>query len=595
MVNIFGRLIRQLKRLVDIGCVNAIIIVDAALLVLISIDLIRFKQTGHALSATFPLVRRSVTPANVLTAIAVTTTIVFLPSLIVAASILSSRTGPRAGTGIWKSTRYARVVHVATATFIGLAHFVLVGAQQLSGYAFTSQLEWNYRPFTEAVIVRPIVFVLGSWIVYVVVPLIPWVTRVAFTEAKVRHWVKNVGRLIDFCAPQSELFVGFSRIVANFNVAAIAPELDYIKRRTGELLLQYYREVPSGERATEYIREMSNECRELLNRLFFGSHPLVVEENEKLIEFYPSTGRALETALVRMKGVDVVVLSPYEHPTERRVVDWHCLCRGEGTPRAEMLSFSKDQFDWPREKQLNFIVDEFCKYADSTTGKVLLVISDVAYSTGREVPAREIVARVRTQVGSDRVLAVVDGAQAVANREQLTVVKGLDQYVFSAHKWLFSPEPCGVLLSPRAVAAVGRAYDAWSEGLPASVGSARTIASFKAALELILELGLEKVWGQSRALRDRFCAQVRSMNGKVYVVGEQSKLPMTNMVTVAPATGHEWSEDEFGLIRHFSHSRVVPSLVSGYGSLWVRVSFPYFLELREVDRVAKAIDAAVRS
>lgn len=85
----------------------------------------------------------------------------------------------------------------------------------------------------------------------------------------------------------------------------------------------------------------------------------------------------------------------------------------------------------------------------------LIIVSHVTYSTGSELPIKEIINRSRKKheelkkrqpgLNSSELLVLVDGAQAIGNIPVNVIDHDCDFYAFDGHKWLLGPEESGAL------------------------------------------------------------------------------------------------------------------------------------------------------
>jgi L-cysteine/cystine lyase len=75
----------------------------------------------------------------------------------------------------------------------------------------------------------------------------------------------------------------------------------------------------------------------------------------------------------------------------------------------------------------------------------LIILSQVLYSTGFEMPIKRIIDECRKTVKKRQCFILVDGAHAVGNVRVDVKSLGCDFYAFDGHKWLLGPEGIGVL------------------------------------------------------------------------------------------------------------------------------------------------------
>lgn len=187
---------------------------------------------------------------------------------------------------------------------------------------------------------------------------------------------------------------------------------------------------------------------------------------------------------------------------------------------------------------------------------------------------------------------IVDGAHAVGNYPAAASSAVWDVYLFSAHKWLMSSEPCGVLLSRAPLAPIDTPYDCWQSEPPLSFGSARMMAAFQASLDVFRQVPMERLWNRSVDLRERLRDR---LDKKVVFIGLDAGQMPTNMVAFRPVDGTKWSCDVQTLKAHFRKKHMYPLILDEIDPEvpWLRVAFPYFLDVAEVDALCKAIEDVI--
>jgi selenocysteine lyase/cysteine desulfurase len=114
------------------------------------------------------------------------------------------------------------------------------------------------------------------------------------------------------------------------------------------------------------------------------------------------------------------------------------------------------------------------------------------------------------------------------------------------------------------------------------------ICAFLSSLRIFDEIELNDVQRRSLALRDRF---MNSVSNRASFVGIDSDHSGTSMVTIEPADGSSWSTKHAGLRTHFFRRDMYPLVLQfADNPSWVRVAFPYFLDVSDVDRLGRAVD-----
>src|SRR4029079_5643867 len=112
----------------------------------------------------------------------------------------------------------------------------------------------------------------------------------------------------------------------------------------------------------------------------------------------------------------------------------------------------------------------------------------------------------------------VDGSQSVGNllnpfNDLAKHLRDQDFYYFSAHKWLLSPNTCGVLITRiHADRYKVRPYDLFGPELPSSTIDPGVIFGIKASLEFLIEkdkFHLNRFRENSNALKAYFIKEIR--------------------------------------------------------------------------------------
>jgi|GEM_PF-6019047 len=364
----------------------------------------------------------------------------------------------------------------------------------------------------------------------------------------------------------------------NFYGLAVAPEIVQVRARADALLDDYQRRVPGSALAKAWLDDAAAECRGTIRRLLF---PALA--GEPLIELFAGTSRALEVALAHSGRPETIVLSPFEHPSTVAVARWFARIAGA---RVVELPFDPCMCEDFRERTRRRLTSDIARAA---RGETTLIISDIHYMTGLAIPVEPM---LRALAGVPRLRVIVDGAHAAGNDHLPAGASSCDAYVFSAHKWLLAPMPCGVVVARARETADDSAYDAWGITLPRTTANVPMLAGFLGALRVIDDAGLEMLHAHSRGLRAHFIERTR---GRFAIVGETSGLEQTLMVAIRP-TASCWRFDAAGLARHLE-SRAVHALVlpMADGEPWVRVAFPPFLNRGHVDVLCNVFENAVQA
>jgi hypothetical protein len=177
----------------------------------------------------------------------------------------------------------------------------------------------------------------------------------------------------------------------NFNSGGMCPLLIGVERTWLEQIREYQASVPGSRAARAYLDERWRVCKELLQT--FG----VAESAGRQIRFTPGTGRALEIAIRELELAPFVLLSPYEHPTETTVVRESF----EFMQMREDLSFFEKHWQEQAEWLAVAVVDVVEKNIER---RVVFVVSEVAWSTGLEIPIHDLRKRIEQELRESNVV-----------------------------------------------------------------------------------------------------------------------------------------------------------------------------------------------
>jgi selenocysteine lyase/cysteine desulfurase len=369
----------------------------------------------------------------------------------------------------------------------------------------------------------------------------------------------------------------------NFYGHAVAPEIPVIRRKTDELIQTYQKYVPGSRAASSYLLSMSSECQELIKRLL-----LRPDQRERYnIEFFSGTSRAMEVALARAVGRPAkIILSPFEHPSVVDVARWFTFISGA---EVHQVQFEPEDYFRPWQDQEEKLIEDVLRAATIDSRSNVLVLSEVSYATGVVIPTGRIFQRLQRQQRGSTLKLILDGAHAAGNSRNPHVLGECDSYVFSAHKWLLAPEPCGVFISQHESDVVP--YDAWGKFLPATTVNVHMMAGLLSSLRLLEELKLERLWAHSRELRKRF---INRMRCQFSIVGEDTGTESSLMLAVCPGPGKRWKY-ETGVLREYLQSNDVHVLVMSIDphTPWVRVAFPCFIEFQHINILCSVLEEAI--
>lgn len=369
----------------------------------------------------------------------------------------------------------------------------------------------------------------------------------------------------------------------NFSESALAAEVPFTRASKERYVRQYFRTMPGSDAARESSQQLRRHCYELLRRVLEIPESVGVGQ----IELYPTTGRALEVALGSVANLGNVVVSPYEHRNTVAVVDWWKAYSG-----ATVVTLSGNDYqDWAT--QCESIISELGTLLVPNRVNVLIT-SEINRRTGMVLPLDDLIPRVRAKYPQCRLKVIIEASQSVGNAGRMRFLSCADSYLFAAHKWLMSSEPCGVLVHsecpPR------HPYDAWCEEAPRTTTSINALAGLAAALELIDREGLLQLWARSTLLQETFLERIRKKHFDVLGEkgwGEGRYAERTYISCVKPAAGYRWRPDFMSLLNKATLGIAVND-ADKRAEATVSVAFPYFVSIWRLNQLCAVLGNAVQ-
>jgi selenocysteine lyase/cysteine desulfurase len=222
-------------------------------------------------------------------------------------------------------------------------------------------------------------------------------------------------------------------------------------------------------------------------------------------------------------------------------------------------------------------------------------VSHMTFTTGTLLPVEALADRFR-----DRdVVLVVDGAHPPGMLELDIHRTGADFYASSPHKWLLAPQGTGLLYLAESwrtrlwptLASGGwddRALGAHRFNHMGTLDESR-LAGLLSATEFMAAIGMDRVEGRVRYLRQRLEAGLRTIDG-ITVVTPEDEASKGGMVSFA-LDGVESPN----LQRHLSRvARVRTRVIGEYDYGWMRLSTHVYNTPDEIDRVLELLREAAR-
>jgi cysteine sulfinate desulfinase/cysteine desulfurase-like protein len=575
-----------LKAHCRIGYVSALLWIDFALALWVLADIARFKAPNRSIAfalRTVPDILTTRTAGYALLLLALLT--------LVTPFILAVFRITRGSPEIWSLPfRYRGpwvvTIHLVSVFGIVALYLVLLAAEVAAGNAVSGsgELVFGYYSSFDRF------FVSGaSWVVialgFVLSRNVSLILKQYVAPSKLGDNVEEYLIRMRLADLGGNLYPAMGRRRMNFNTAGAAPEIQLARREFQKHMARYEAEVTTSNEAQIVLKGLAEECRTRLREIIPKAR-----RTDTVIEFCTGTSRALEIALVRLNSESgCIVLSPYEHPVERKVVSHFCAVSGR---RSFSILPDTAFFLTSAAKQLEYIEKAVAKFDLVQHSTITLICSEVCYASGTVVDVASVVQVLEKVHSGKSVRVIVDGAHSIGNYTGAAAFLGWDSYVFSAHKWLLASEPCGILMSRTTPDLSSVAYDVWQSDLPASFSSARMIAAFRSSLEIFRQMPLERLVERSTIMRDRF---KKRLNQLVTFISWDAGHTPTCMVTLRPAEGKRWTCEVQTLRAHFLKNAMYPLIIDDIepDTPWVRVAFPYFLDVRAVDALCRAVEAVI--
>jgi len=495
-----------------------------------------------------------------------------------------------ASTGRHRITRICRhrsgpsiVIYIILCVILG---YCVVFSHNLELLAGDSYVEGRFKPAFNSIFLKIVEgFPIVIWHLFaalsVILEVISNVCR--WRPQKSVDWSAHVSRL-ELSAMPSRFAPQHGRFQLNLDSGRIAPLLEGIHKEWAAMLLRYQKLVPGSCDAARHLKAAWFEVKGLLT--YFG----IKEQAGRQIRLAASTGRSLEIAFRELCQGSCILLSPYEHPTEHIVAQVDHRIKGMPVnsrffdkPWAEQ---KKDIVQWV-ETQLN------PKRPPKHYGSTAFVISEVCWCTGRHIQIEELINAIKDRIGKN-LTVIIDGAHAVGNLVGGRPVELGDAYVFSGHKWLLAPEPCGLVITRNTV----NMYDVWVGELPDTTVGAAQVCGLLASLRFLRSVPEDYRAQRSENLRNYLR---KELNGTFDLVGEGSGLKETNLVSIRPAQDYRWnvSADEFirRLLEKNIHVCVVKLPLGTKNStreFWIRLSIAWFLDWRAIRNVTRFFRKSIK-
>jgi len=258
--------------------------------------------------------------------------------------------------------------------------------------------------------------------------------------------------------------------------------------------------------------------------------------------------------------------------------------------------FPANYFPWKKLEQRGIevtwlsIKDSLDRIDEACRGARLLAISFVQYLSGYLAPIQAIGEICRR----NGCIFLVDAIQGLGAFPLDVRAYGIHALAADGHKWLLGPEGCGILYVERSLQEhvdpvefgwtnVARHADYASRDMSLredagryECGTLNTIGCFglRAAIELLLEVGVEEIATAVKALADRIAQGVEA---KGYELFE----PRTDETAAGIVSFRKPGGDATEIVRELRSQKIVVAPRAG----WIRTSPHFYISPGEIDRL----------
>lgn len=389
-----------------------------------------------------------------------------------------------------------------------------------------------------------------------------------------------------------------------FNCASMSPDINWILQKSTTLRSEYQKKIPTSEEARNFLKEKSKECKELLL-------DYLIEQKYSLnhhVEFYSGTSRALEVILSKYDNLENIIISPLEHFSQADVIKW--FKKKHTTLNVVPIPFSENYVQHDKQQNFNesLLITELDKRIQELkqakgNAQVTILLSEVNYKTGYKVNVNEVIVSLRSKY--ENLSFIIDGSQSVGNIEKPfspfePVMGNEDYYYFSVHKWLLSPNTCGVVINKNPYDISKRSYDVFDLDIPTSTIDPNTIFGLRASLAFIFsEMTFEEIRKRSKLLRDYF---EQTMPEGFQIIGDSKRIE-SNFIAIRPKDTYQWKSklaSKEGILNFFKMYSLDATIleidvIQSEKKNWIRLSFPYFIEQFQIERLNRILSICIEN
>ncbi len=365
--------------------------------------------------------------------------------------------------------------------------------------------------------------------------------------------------------------------------------VELASRRAEEFVQEYHRCGAGSAAAAQWLEQEYESCCEA------ALNTLVRSRASSLgLRLMLGSNRAFEAALCDPPGPKLVLLSPYATPSLGALMEWLASSAGG---RLVRLNLPPEYLNRPWAEQQAAILEQIHgALAADGDGPAVFIASEAHYATGRRVPLAAFLACVRSAAGPRELRIVVDGKSALGNGRDsfIDASAAWDAYVFAPHRWLLAPERCGVLITRAPLACALAVPGCWVPGADKSDTQVRVLASLRSALALAGDPGWDFFWSRSEELRTMFRM---SIPDRFEIVGDRSRMPEGFVLSGGPNGGSAWRLETVREIRAEVGKRGLKASIVELepDRPWLRVALPYYFDPREIFRICQFLKTAIKA
>lgn len=582
MIDVLRKLFTHHLRL---GYVFALLIIDVALLVTVASDIYRFAARGLHLPLVFRFDFRSVDQGvKTDTALLAGFLLVGLPIFVALVRIVVGRGVLLRGVWVRGGTRVVVLHGIAC---IALAYFCIVGArmQIISGIEYPAG-DQSYS-------------FLSLYFRLVDSGALNWVLRSALSltaaaAATVVGFVlvgKGPGRQVELYEARAaladlpgELRPALACARYSFDEGGPSTEIEYVREFEHRAIRQYSHKNPGSREASAYVQQVFGACRTRLEKLLVPSDMPGLS-----VAISPDAPAALQWLLASIAGAKRVLVLPYAEQHVIAAAKLHGRLSGSDV---RVLTLDVADWDRPWEEQQALILRQIIDLPKDDISPVAIA-TEVSYHTGLRLPMSTFIPRIRECFRESDVKVIVEGSAGAGNGSSQAAIRQADAYVFTTDRWLLSTAPFGVAITSKEFPSSPLGWTGDDDRVPATYWDARRFSNLLGSLDLLTKYKFEYFWNERcRELRKQF---LHLLPSQVQIVGSGAGLEPTFCQSVCPVRGKRWRYEADELTEVLQERQIyAPVLRVDPTMPWLRISLPYFLDVREVNCLCDTLSDLIR-